>query len=248
MKPTSPMLAISFWASKNVIQARILLAISHLLLTALAIAMGMLLKNETISIDPIFGYTSILLFLIAFAAYPYKNKSVRFTKRYGYQKIFDGLLALSTFLMLICFSNQSWNHTNAANAWMPKRISSVNTHSNETSITSPEAKIIPKKEEKKQWLNKVMNFLNASKSYTSGEKVIFTILAILGAAALLYLVAALACNISCNGAEGAAIVVAVVGVGAIIFLFIKLMKHLNKNPSISRNKSRNKKPSSTMGE
>jgi len=244
MKPTSPMLTISFWASKNIILARTLLVISHLLLTVLAITLGLLLKNETITIDPIYGYTSILLFLFAFAAYPSKNKAIHFTKRYGYQKIFDGLLALSTFLMLICLSNQSWNNTNAANAWMPKRISTVNSNSNEPSIASPEAKIIPKKAAKKQWMNKVMDFLNASKSYTSGEKVIFTILAILGAAALLYLVAALACNISCNGAEGAAIAVAVVGVGAIIFLFIKLMKHLNKNPTISRKK----KPSSTMGE
>ena len=244
MKPTSPMLAISFWASKNIVLARTLLVISHLLLTVLAVAIGLLLKNETITIDPIYGYTSILLFLFAFAAYPSKNKSIHFTKRYGYQKIFDGLLALSTFLMLICFSNQSWNNTNTANAWMPKRISSVNTNSNEATTAIPEAKIIPKKAVKKQWMNKVMDYLNASKSYTSGEKVIFTILAILGAAALLYLVAALACTISCNGAEGAAIAVAVVGVGAIIFLFIKLMKHLNKNPTISRKK----KPSSTMGE
>jgi hypothetical protein len=53
---------------------------------------------------------------------------------------------------------------------------------------------------------------------------------------LLYLLAALACTISCNGAEGAAIVVGVVGTAAIIFLFVKLMKHLNRNPSITRNK------------
>ena len=248
MKPTSHMLTISFWASKNIILARTLLVISQLLLTILAVVMGLLLKNESITIDPIFGYTSILLFLFVFAAYPSKNKSVHFTKRYGYQKIFDGLLAVSTFLMLVCLSNQNWNNIKTVNAWMPKKISSVKTISSEPTAAIPEAKIIPKKAEKRQWMNKVMDFLNASKSYTSGEKVIFTILAILGAAALLYLVAALACNISCNGAEGAAIAVAVVGVGAIIFLFIKLMKHLNKNPTISRNNSRKKKPSSTMGE
>ena len=240
MKPCSPMLTISFWASKHILLARTLLVISHLLLTVLAVAIGLLLKNESISIDPRYGYASILVFLFAFAAYPSQNKSIHFTKRYRYQKIVDGLLALTTFLMLVCFSNQSWSHTNSANAWMPKRISNVN----KPSIANPEAKIIPKKAEKKRWMNKVMDFLNASKSYTSGEKLIFTILAIIGAAALLYLVAALACNISCNGAEGAAIAVAVVGVGAIIFLFIKLMKHLNKNPSISQKK----KPSSTMGE
>ena len=244
MKPFSPMLIISFWASKHILLARTLLVISHLLLTVLAVATGLLLKNESISIDPLYGYASILLFLFAFAAYPSQNKSIHFAKRYRFQKIVDGLLALSTFLMLVCFSNQSWNHTNSANAWMPKRISTVNSNANKPSIANPEAKIIPKKAEKKRWMNKVMDFLNASKSYTSGEKLIFTFLAIIGAAALLYLVAALACNISCNGAEGAAIVVAVVGVGAIIFLFIKLMKHLNKNPSISQKK----KPSSTMGE
>ena len=244
MKPFSPMLVISFWASKHILLARTLLVIAQLLLTVLAVAIGLLLKNESIIIDPVYGYASILLFLFAFAAYPSQNKSIHFTKRYRFQKIVDGLLALSTFLMLVCFSNQSWNHTNAANALMPKRISTVNSNLNKPSIANPDAKVNPKKGEKKRWMNKVMDFLNASKSYTSGEKLILTILAIIGAAALLYLVAALACNISCNGAEGAAIAVAVVGVGAIIFLFIKLMKHLNRNPTISRKKI----PSSTMGE
>lgn len=238
------MINLSRWANRHVVLARTILVSCHLLLTVLALVTGQILFSTGVQIHPLFFYGSITGFLLTFALYPAKNRSESFSKRYRRQKTVDGLLAISTFLMLVCLSNQTWTSTKAANAWMPKRISTIEIKSDAPSVAIPPAKIIHKKTEKKQWVNRIMDFLNASKAYTSGEKAIFTILAILGAAVLLYLVAALACNISCNGAEGAAIAVAVVGVGAIIFFFVKFMKHLNRNPSVSRKK----KPSSTNSE
>ena len=224
------MLSISQWANKHTLMARTILVTSHIMLTILAVTMGKFMSNLSITIHPAFLYSSILLFSLAFIGYPKKNRNIPFIKRYRKQKSYDGLLAFATFLMILCQSNLSTSSSSipTASAWAPKRSS----HS------------IIKKTETRKLKSRILHFLDSSKNYSSTEKTLITILAIIGAAGLLYLLAALACTISCNGAEGAAIVVGVLGTAAIIFLFVKLMKHLNRNPSISRKN----KPSSTMGE
>jgi hypothetical protein len=216
------MLSISQWASKHTLTARTMLVTSHIMLTILAVTMGKFMSNLAINIHPAFLYSSMLLFSIAFIGYPIKKRNIPFSKRYRKQKSFDALLAFSTFLMILCQSNLSASSSSipTASAWAPKRAN----HS-----------IIKKTETRKQ-KGRILHFLESSKNYSSTEKTLITILAIIGAAGLLYLLAALACTISCNGAEGAAIAVGIVGTAAIIFLFVKLMKHLNKNPSITRNK------------
>ena len=69
------------------------------------------------------------------------------------------------------------------------------------------------------------------KENATGEQVIFTILTILAALLLLGLVAALSCSLSCSGAEGAAALVAILGVGLVVFLTIIALKAIFKEKS-----------------
>ena len=68
--------------------------------------------------------------------------------------------------------------------------------------------------------------LSGNKS--EGDKAGLTILAIIAALGLAFLVGALACNLSCSGSDGAAIAVAVIGLGAIVWLLVVVLKSINK--------------------
>jgi len=51
---------------------------------------------------------------------------------------------------------------------------------------------------------------------------------ILGSVWLSFLVVGLACNLSCSGAEGAAIMVGILGSAAVVFLLLKAFKMMSK--------------------
>ncbi|MEI9806500.1 MAG: hypothetical protein WDO16_00750 [Bacteroidota bacterium] len=62
------------------------------------------------------------------------------------------------------------------------------------------------------------------------DRSLLIILTIIGALGLLYLVAALACSLSCSGAEVAAAIVGVIGVVAVVLGVIFIIKAINKRP------------------
>ena len=86
-----------------------------------------------------------------------------------------------------------------------------------------------KKEMRKNLKSKLSSFINKNQKNEEDNKLGWTILAVIGGIALLALIGILACNLSCSGAEGAAILVGVGGAGIVIFLFIKLMQNMYGN-------------------
>ena len=75
-------------------------------------------------------------------------------------------------------------------------------------------------ERKKKLLKEQLRAIKKSGEISKGGKVALIILSVIVALGLLYLVAALACNISCSGSEGGAIILAVGGTALVIFLLV----------------------------
>ena len=60
------------------------------------------------------------------------------------------------------------------------------------------------------------------------EQVALIILACIAAVGLLYLVMALACTLSCNGSDAAAVIVAILGLAGIIWGLIAVIRAINR--------------------
>lgn len=151
---------------------------------------------------------------------------------YVRQKTCDGLLAASTFCMIVCLSNQPgeiFNYSasvNAAvpvNSYLPKDSTVVKKHKSiagfAASLKDESGKSLVWKE-KKKLLKEQVRAIKSNKEMSRGSKVALIILSVLVAAGLLALVLALACDLSCNGSEAAAILVGVGGTALIVFLLL----------------------------
>jgi len=61
-------------------------------------------------------------------------------------------------------------------------------------------------------------------------KALLIALTIIGAVGLLYLVAALACTLACNGSDAAAVIVAILGAAAVIWLTVVIIQRISRGP------------------
>jgi uncharacterized membrane protein len=242
---------LSVWAKKNPWQARIIIIVSHIILSVLAWNTGIVLLAQDIFLPEVFLFLSIFVFLGAVLFYPLKSNRTNANKEVFYrkQKLSDFLLAASTFSMIVCIANTndvSVLSVSPVRGSIPSAIQQKNPNQptaaeilaslqyrDKTTLTRMEKKIL-KKEFKLQLKNHVKAKLSGNKKAANETgAIILTIIAALG---LLYLVAALSCSLSCNGSEGAAIVLAVLGSALIIFGVIMIIRGINK-------KSREKKES-----
>jgi len=78
--------------------------------------------------------------------------------------------------------------------------------------------------EKKKLLKEQIRAIKKADDMATGAKVGLIILSVLVALGLLYLVAALACNLSCSGSAGAATAVMIGGAGLTVFLLIIVIR------------------------
>jgi len=100
---------------------------------------------------------------------------------------------------------------------------------NKSTLTRPEKRIL--KTEFKHQL-KVYVKAKLTKDDEAAKKAVLIILSIIGAVGLVFLLAALACSISCNGSTGIAVLVGILGLVAIIYLLTfainKIQQHHKK--------------------
>jgi hypothetical protein len=96
--------------------------------------------------------------------------------------------------------------------------------------------------EKKKLLKEQIRAIKKDKDVSNAGKVALIILSVAVALGLLYLIAVLACDLSCSGSEGAATVLMIGGAGLVVFLFILALG------AILGKKKRQKKPVSSPGE
>ena len=235
----------STWAKRNPWTTRILIVSSHLLLTLFAILLGLILTNLGISIPGYIFLTACLMFSIGLIIYPMKaEKKVRYSKIQFYQrqKLADLMLAGATFIMMLQLGNDYFN----SELKPVQKVWSISAQACYVKVTQPETEasaienptekqveknITSRKEKRSTLQSKVKALLSPINMNSEGGKTGLGILLIIGSIGLLFLVVALACDLSCSGAEGAAVMVGILGGAAIIFLLLKAFKMMGKKKS-----------------
>jgi hypothetical protein len=244
---------LSIWARQHPWKARIIIILSHILLLLLALVTGKELSLSTIQLPAYLLYMFVILFITAAFFYPSEKEKKSLSRKISYikQKTCDFTLAAATFGMVVCISNEALN---PVQSFYPVAAGSITSlppndkptaqeilaslkHRDKSTLTRSEKRIL--KQELKEQLKVYVNAkLKGNKS--EGGDAGLIILAIVGALGLLYVVAVLACNLSCNGSEGAAVTLAVLGTAAVIFGLIMVIRAIVR-------KSRKKKEAQLQG-
>jgi len=239
------LLKFSNWAKRNLWTARILIVSSHVLLTIFAILLGLILTNLGISIPGYIFLTACLIFSIGLIIYPLKaEKGFKYNKTQFYQrqKLADLMLAGATFIMVLQLGNsyfssemnpvqRDWSITAEASyvkIISPEKVAPTVEHHSEKKVKNSS---ISRKEKRSSLRSSVEKMQSQINKHSEGGKAGLGILLIIGSLGLLFLVVVLACNLSCSGAEGAAVMVGILGGAAIIFLLLKAFKMMGKKKS-----------------
>lgn len=225
---------ISTWAKAHKWPARITLVISILLLNIAGIITGFLLRELSVIIPGSVFLVIILIYLLAMLSYPARSAKFSYApgRYYTKQKTRDFILAATAFILFVCISNN--------NKIVPASFLSLqaatNAHPSDSqartykpvwkfsaSMKDENGKMLKWKERKKL-LKEQVRGIKKSSELSKGEKVALTILAVLVALGLLYLVAALACNLSCSGSDAAAVIVGLGGGVLVILLLVVVLR------------------------
>lgn len=231
---------LSYWAKQNKWKARLIIIAAHLLLIVLALFTGKKFLSIGIELPGFMLYLFLFVYLAAVFTYPSVKKTVQ--KKYGSyyfkQKACDFMLAASTFGMILVLAG---NKSLPAQLLQPLAGStvSISTAENKTAaeilaslkyrdkstLTRSEKRIL-KQEFKNQLKIYAAAKLSGNKKASGDAGLI--ILAIVAALGLLYLVAALSCTLSCNGSDGAAVAVVLLGTAAIVLGLIFVIRSINR--------------------
>jgi hypothetical protein len=230
---------ISLWAKNHKISARFGIVSIYILLNGLGILIGVLLRELEFTFSVTALVSFVCLFLAGLFVYPSKDQKVKLSRRAFYvkQKSCDFILVSSSFLMVVFLANRP-EKLFINSATMRAAVSSVLSRPiGKDSVVKPyktlnefsasmkdqDGKTLKWKERKKL-LKEQVREIRRSNDLSDGAKALLIILSILAALGLLYLVAALSCNLSCSGADAAAIIVGIGGAALVIFLFIIAMR------------------------
>jgi hypothetical protein len=111
-----------------------------------------------------------------------------------------------------------------ANSILPKEVKPYKSIGEfNKSIKDEKGKLLKWKERRKL-LKAQIQGIKSSSDLTPTAKTLLTILSVIVAIGLLYLVAALSCSLSCNGSDAAAVLVGVGGTALVIFLVIIVIR------------------------
>jgi O-antigen/teichoic acid export membrane protein len=227
------MRSISYWARHNPLTAKFYIVLIKGILIFLAVYAGILFSKMQVTISPLALVITVMAAILIAILYPQKKK----TQRPGFylrQKLSDFLLAACSF---VCF-------TSIANNLESVTPSSFNLYAN-VPITKPTAKQIlsslPYRDKNslsrlekrilKKEFNHQLGVYAKSKLMGNNEEagdaalIILTIVVALGLMALLAL---LVCNLSCGGADAAAVLVAIFGTAAIVWGVVMVIKRINR--------------------
>jgi cadmium resistance protein CadD (predicted permease) len=232
---------ISYWAKRNPRNARVIIIISHVLILLLAWYTGTKFINVEIFLPGYLLLVFIILYGVAVIVYPRKKERNFFNRRFFYikQKTCNFFLAFAAYGMIICIANGNVRNQIVQPAFGITAASTVIDKIKPTAAEilaslkyrdkktlSREEKRILKKEFRLQLKNYVIAKVTGNKR--DGEEAGLILLSIVGALGLLFLVTALACNLSCNGYDGAAAIVGILGVAGIIIGLIVVIKAINR--------------------
>ncbi|MGV3657973.1 MAG: hypothetical protein ACO1NX_08460 [Chitinophagaceae bacterium] len=251
------MYQISLWARHHIWATRFLFVVLYLIINLTGWLLGEQLAAVGIYLTQTHFYLGTALLLAGFFAYPSKKGKRNFRRFYSYQKSCDMALITGTFVVTVCLAQPQ----SLPPAWLslshPAYATEAATAATEKPAAQQKKSIFRKLANGAiQWLGidraiqkKVQkNWQRLQKEYkasTEGEKIALIILSVLVAIALLGLVGAVACDLSCSGSDGAAVLVAVLGTGLIIFLLVKVIQRINRGPKWRRQQQGAEPPPST---
>jgi len=233
---------LSTWAKGHPIKARYIIIFSHLLLALLAYFIGKGLRDFKISFSSSLLFNVFLVFIAVALIYPHKkDKPVAYNVRYTYwfRKSCDFLAITCSFCLLCCLANNaplapvydlyatthSTGSVRTVNPTAEEILSSLKSGRDKKSLTRTEKRVL-KKEFKHQL--KVYAVAKLKGDPSAASQAILILLAIIAAVGVLYLVAALACSLSCSGNDAAAVLVAVVGLVGVIWLLVYVIRHITR--------------------
>lgn len=234
------MYRISLWGRQHIWTTRFLIVAIYVMLNVTGFLLGEQLAANGIYLSQTHFYIGTALVLAGFFAYLSKKSKKDFKHFYRFHKSCDALLVSGTFVLLVCLAQPQ----SLPQPWM-------GLQANATIVTTP-ANSEPNAQAKQSIFRKVANgaikWLGIDKAIqkkiqknwqrlqyeykrsSDGGKIALIVLTILVAVALSFLVIGLACNLSCNGSDAAAILVGVLGMGLIIFLSVKVINRINRGP------------------
>jgi hypothetical protein len=219
------MKSLSFWASRNIWPARLILALSYLLLIGMAFLVSDIISETGLELPGFLFPLSIFFYLAAAAIYP--SKRSHHYRNYCFRKTCDFSLVVCSLLMIMC--TLTVNHKISAST-----ISVASAANGDPTVkTKKEIKQIKKEQVKK--IRALYKELKAAyKKGPKGTKVFLIIICSFLAVGLLMGVVALSCSLSCSGQSGAATLVAIFGTALVIFLLVLAIRGINKefNPKI----------------
>jgi hypothetical protein len=230
---------ISGWAKDHVWSARIIIILSILVINALAIITGVLIRSLGVTVPIPLVLLFACLYAIGFIAYPareLKGKTLSAASFYIRQKSCDLLLVGATFLMIAGLSTrpdrlfrygQSLYASSASTPSLPG--DSLRTYKSIPAFIASmkdEKGNTLKWKERKKLLREQVKAIKRSAEPSEGGKIALIILSVIGALLLIYAVAALACSLSCGGSDALAIVVAIGGTALVVWLLLVVIKSI----------------------
>jgi len=216
---------ISHWAKAHPVQARWLIALSHCILIPLAFILGFQLWMEDFKYSPFLHDIFTTLFVLGLLGYPIKGAAhIVWRHSYQRQKTLDFVLIITGFLSLATLTSMRLDQAS---------LTAGEGRAVRTSIQAPGGfkSGLNYLKENMSWhaLKKNARMLKKeirqtrklAQNENGAAKVAGTILILLAAMLLGYLIVAWACSLSCSGQEGAANVV-LIGGGALLILLTVL--------------------------
>ncbi len=229
------MRSISYWARYNPLTARFFIIVIKGILICLAVYAGILFAKMQVIISPLALVIAVLATILISILYPQKRK----VQRRGFylrQKLSDFLLAACSF---VCFTTIANNLESVSPssfslyASVPvteptaKQVLSSLSYRDKNSLSRLEKRILKKEFKRKLGVYAKSKLMGNNEEAENAALIILTIVAALGLMALL---AALVCELSCSGADGAAVLVAILGTAAIVWGVVVLIKRINRKP------------------
>lgn len=224
---------LSFWAKHHPVSARLLIVLSRCLLLWIASFLGAEILRANIVLSPLWIYLFVLLFLFTCLVYPSTSSAANYVRRKGC----DLVVCLSGFFMAIClFVQLQTPFYSTAQASVPVETPSYKypeaqklleqfSSGEKTDFSRKEKRII-RREFNYQLLRYAKAKITGNKEASGNAGLI--ILACVAAVGLFFLVLSLACTLSCNGSDAAAIVVGLLGTAGIIWGLIAVIRSIKR--------------------
>lgn len=219
------MKSISYWASRHLWPARLLLVAGHVVLTLLAIFVGKSLMHLNASLPFYLFYLLILPFAGAWLLHPGGHGSNTYARR----KWCEGTAGAIGFLLVVCLAGQRLPARGGVDvAWASTAIEYPAKNHQVQQHAVDKKPLLQKKKGRQQLREKVRALRQAYRQGPLGTKIALILLALLVALSLLFVLTLLSCNIACAGLEALAFIVALVGTTAVVYSFIGVVKSINR--------------------